>query len=91
MSCATKHNFVLNDISNNTDITSYGSNYLSLTLPGEQHQQSFSCLNDDICTTVILEQAEKLYNKLVIKLTNEAMAAAAAIKESSLSLPLPII
>jgi hypothetical protein len=84
-------NFVLNDISNNndTDTTSYGSNCLSLTLPGEQ--QSSSYISDDIYTVVILEESEKLYNKLVIKLTNEAMAAAAAIKESSLPLPLPII
>jgi hypothetical protein len=85
------YNFVLNDISNNndTDTTSYGSNCLSLTLPGEQ--QSSSYISDDIYTVVILEESEKLYNKLVIKLTNEAMAAAAAIKESSLPLPLPII
>jgi hypothetical protein len=83
-------NFVLNDISNNdTDTTSYGSNCLSSTLPGEQ--QSSSYISDDIYTVVILEESEKLYNKLVIKLTNEAMAAAAAIKESSLPLPLPII
>jgi hypothetical protein len=82
-------NFVSNDISNNNDTTSYGSNYLLLTLPGEQ--QSSSYISDDIYTVVILEESEKLYNKLVIKLTNEAMAAAAAIKESSLPLPLPII
>jgi hypothetical protein len=83
-------NFVLNDISNNvTDTTSYGSICLSSTLPGEQ--QSSSYISDDIYTVVILAESEKLYNKLVIKLTNEAMAAAAAIKESSLPLPLPII
>jgi hypothetical protein len=82
-------NFVSNDISNNNDTTSYGSNCLSLTLPGGQ--QSSSYISDDIYTAVILEESEKLYNKLVIKLTNESMAAAAAIKESSLPLPLPII
>jgi hypothetical protein len=82
-------NFVSNDISNNNDTTSYGSNYLLLTLPGGQ--QSSSYISDDIYTAVILEESEKLYNKLVIKLTNESMAAAAAIKESSLPLPLPII
>jgi hypothetical protein len=59
-----------NDI--DTDRSSYGSNYLSLMLPGQQ-QQSF---NDDIYYAVISEEAEKLYNKLTTKLTNEAMAAA---------------
>jgi hypothetical protein len=70
-------NFVLND----TDTYSNESNHLSLMLPGQQQQQqlqSFSYLNDDICTVVILEEAEKLYNKLTTKLTNEAMAAAAS-------------
>jgi transposase len=77
-------NFVLNDISNNTDITSYGSNYLSLTLPGEQHQQSFSCLNDDIYAAVILEEAGKLYNGLTTKLANEVISASApAVRTSS--------
>jgi hypothetical protein len=47
-------NFVLND----SDISSYGSNYLSLKLPGQQ--QPYNYLNDDICTAVILEQAGKL-------------------------------
>ena len=45
-------NFVLND----TDTYSNESNHLSLMLPGQQQQQlqSFSYLNDDICTVVIL-------------------------------------
>jgi hypothetical protein len=77
-------------MSNNNDTTSYGSNCLSLTLPGGQQSSSYIS-DDDIYTAVILEESEKLYNKLVIKLTNESMAAAAAIKESSLPLPLPII
>jgi MinD-like ATPase involved in chromosome partitioning or flagellar assembly len=81
-------NFLLNDVSNNTDSTYYGSNCLSLILPGQEQQQSFRYLNDDIFTAVILEEAEKLYNYLTAKLTNEVIAAAAAIKESS-SLPLP--
>jgi hypothetical protein len=82
-------NFVLNDISNNNDTTSYGSNYLSLTLPGEQQQQSFSYNNDDIYAALILEEAEKLYNKLTTKLTNEIIIAAAAAMKT-LSLPLPL-
>jgi hypothetical protein len=73
-------NFVLNDISNNYT-TSYGSNYPSLMV-SEQQQQSFS---DDLYSALILEEAEKLYNKLTTKLTNNVIAAAAAaIRESSL-------
>ena len=76
-------NFVLSDISNND--TSNPSNYHSLILSGEQ-QQSFGYISDDdICTAVILEEAEKLYNKLTTELTNRVMASkAVAIKESSL-------
>jgi hypothetical protein len=75
------YNFVLSDISNNdTDTTSYGSNYRLLMLPGQkQQQQSFN----DICAAVILEEAEKLYNELTTKLTNDVIAATdAAIRES---------
>jgi hypothetical protein len=68
-------NFVLNDSSNND--TSNPSNYHSLILSGEQ-QQSFSYISDDdIYTTLILEEAEKLYNKLTTKLTNDIIAAVA--------------
>ena len=71
------------DISNNTN----GSSYLSLM--SEQPQQSSSYISGNIYSALILEESEKLYNKLITKLTNEAMAAAAAaIKESSLSLPI---
>jgi hypothetical protein len=80
------YNFVSYNISDNNDTTSYESNSLSLMLPGQQQQQSFS---DDIYTTLILEEAEKLYNNLTTKLTNEVMAAAAAIRAPSLPLPLP--
>jgi hypothetical protein len=69
-------NFVLND----SDISSYGSNHLSLILPG---QQPSNYLNDDICTAVILYESEKLYNELTTKLTNDVMAAAAAVRASS--------
>jgi hypothetical protein len=75
-------NFVLND----TDITSYGSNHLSLMLQ-EQEQQPSNYTNDNIYTAVILEEAEKLYNELTIKLANSVIAAAAAVKTSS-SIPL---
>jgi hypothetical protein len=52
-------------------------------MPGRQQQrQSFN----DIYTALILEEAEKLYNKLMTELTNRVMVAAsssaAAISES---------
>jgi hypothetical protein len=54
-----------------------------------QRAQSFSYVNKyDICTAMILEEAEKLYNELTTKLTNEVMTAAAAIKASSLPFPI---
>ena len=61
--------------------TTYGSNYPSLMLSGQQ-QQSFI----DSYTAVILEESEKLYNTLNTELTNRFIttAAAAAIRASSL-------
>jgi hypothetical protein len=52
-------------------------------LPGQeqQQQQSFRNHNENICSVVILEESERLYNKLITKLTNDVIAAAAAIKE----------
>ena len=49
---------------------------------GQQHQQqSFN----DIYTTLILKEAQKLYNKLTTELTNRAIAAAeAGIRATSL-------
>ena len=78
------YNFVIHDNSNNTPI-SYGSNYPSSMLLGrqEQQQQSFN----DSYTVLILEEGEKLYNKLTTKLTNRGIAAAAAMTASSLSSP----
>ena len=50
----------------------------------QRQQQSFN----DSYTALILEEAEKIYNKLTTKLTNEVMTAAAAdIRVSSLPLP----
>ena len=64
------YNFVIHDNSNNTPI-SYGSNYPSLV--SEQRQQSFI----DSYIALILEEAEKFYNKLITELTNRVMAAKA--------------
>jgi hypothetical protein len=76
------YNFVIHDNSNDTTIN-YGSNYISL-MSGRQHQQqSFN----DSYTALILEEAEKLYNKLMTELTNRVIAATAdatTIKASSL-------
>jgi hypothetical protein len=58
------YNFVIHDNSNNTTIN-YRPNYPSLV--SEQHRQSFN----DSYTVLILEEAEKLYNKLTTQLTNK--------------------
>jgi hypothetical protein len=80
-----EYNFVLYNIPN-SNATSYSFNSLSLMLPGQQQQQqSFN----DAYTALILEESEKLYNKLTTELTNMVMVAAAdatAIRASS-SLP----
>jgi len=62
-------NFVLNDTSVQTTSAAYGSNYLSLMSGRDQHQQSFN----DTYTALILEEAEKLYNELITKLTNSVI------------------
>ena len=77
------YNFVIQDNSNNTTI-SYGSNYPSL-MSRQQHQQQQS-FNDNY-TALILEEAEKIYNKLIAELTNSVITASASIRESSLPLP----
>ena len=61
------------DNSNNNTII-YGSNYPSLMLSVQkQQQQSFN----DRYAALILEEAEKLYNKLTTELANKVMAATA--------------
>jgi hypothetical protein len=72
-------NFVYYNISNNV----YSSNYLSLMSGQQQHQQSFN----DIYTSLILEESEKLYNKLMIELTNRSIAGAATMRASLLASP----
>jgi hypothetical protein len=76
------YNFVIHNNSNNTTV-SYGSNYPLLVLSGRQQQQSFS----DSYTALILEEAEKLFNKLTAELTNRVMGAAAAVAVKTSSLP----
>ena len=72
-------NFVLY---NTSVVTTYGSNYISLMLSrGQPHQQqSFNYTY----TALILEESEKLYNKLIIELTDPVKAAAGASMVSSL-------
>jgi transposase len=80
------YNFIIHDNSNNTTIISNGSNYHSLMLSGQQHQQqSFN----DSYTTLILEEAEKIYNELITELTNRVIASVATGTIRALSLPLP--
>jgi transposase len=77
------YNFITYSTSVETTSATYGPNHTSLMLSGQQ--QSFN----DNYTALILEESEKLYNKLKPELTNRIMAAAAdatAIRASS-SLP----
>jgi hypothetical protein len=72
------YNFVIYYNPNNTTV-SYGPNYPSLMLSGQQQQQqSFN----DSYTALIIEEAEKLYNELITKLTDSTIAAAVAIRAS---------
>ena len=78
------YNFVIYYNSNNTSI-GYGFNYSSLLLSGRQQHQQWSF--NDSYTALILEEAEKIYNKLITKLTDRVIAAAGAIRASSLPVP----
>jgi hypothetical protein len=71
--------------SNNTATISYGSNYPSFMSGGQQQhqQQSFNGRH----AALILEEAEKLCNKLITEFTNRSIAAAADIRVSSLPVP----
>jgi transposase len=78
------YNFVIYNNLNKSAI-SYGSNYPSLMLSGQQQQQQQSF--NDSYTALILEEAEKLYNMLTTELINRVIAAAAdatVIRASSL-------
>jgi hypothetical protein len=73
------YNFVIHDNSNNTTIN-YRSNYLSLMSSGQQ-QQSFN----DTYTALILEESEKIYNKLTTEFTNRVISAVRATSLPSLT------
>src|SRR5215212_2302436 len=76
------YNFISYSTSVETASPAYGSNYISLMSSGQQQrQQSFT----DTYTALILEESEKLYNKLTTELTNKVMTATAKdIRTSSL-------
>ena len=76
-------NFVSYNTSVVTASTTYGSNYLSLTSGRQDQQQSFN----DSYTALVVEESEKLYNKLTTELTNWSITATPTIRESSLPLP----
>jgi hypothetical protein len=77
------YNFISYSTSVETTSASYESNYLSLMSGGRQQQQSFN----DTYTALILEEAEKLYNKLMTELTSSVIAASPAMSISSLPQP----
>jgi hypothetical protein len=71
------YNFISYSTSVETTATTYGSNYLSLmSSERKQQQQSFN----NIYTALILEETEKLYNKLMTELTNRVIAATASVR-----------
>ena len=72
------YNFVLYSTSVETTSTTYGSNYLSLMSEQQQHQQQ-QAFNDNY-TALILEEAEKIYNKLITEFTNRVITASATIR-----------
>jgi hypothetical protein len=73
------YNFVIHDNSNNPAI-SYGPTYPSLmSSEQQQHQQQQQSFND-IYTALILEEAEKLYKKLITEFTNRVITASATIR-----------
>ena len=78
------YNFISYSTSVETTSATYGSNYLSLMSGGQQQQQqSFN----DSYTALILEESEKLYNKLTTEFANMVIAATAAVRASSLPSP----
>ncbi len=60
-----------------TDSATYGSNYLSLMSEQQQHQHQSLI---DNYTALILEEAEKIYNKLITEFTNRVITASATIR-----------
>jgi hypothetical protein len=64
-----------------TSTATYGSNYPSLMLSGRQQQQHQQSFNDSYIA-LILEESEKLYNKLRTELTNSVIVATVAIRPS---------
>jgi hypothetical protein len=76
------YNFLLYSTSIGTASATYGSNYLSL-MSSEQQQHQQQPFNDNY-TALILEEAEKLYNKLMTELTNRLTGA---VRGASLPLP----
>jgi hypothetical protein len=75
-------NFMMYYNSNNTATISYGSNYPSFMSGGQQqHQQQ---LFNGRYAALILEEAEKLCNKLITEFTNRSITAAVDIRASSL-------
>jgi hypothetical protein len=62
--------------------TTYGSNY-PLLMTGRQQQQHQQQSFNDNYTALILEESEKLYNKLITELTNRIIVATDASSRTS--------
>ena len=69
------YKFIIHDNSNNSPISYRSNSPLSMLSGRRQQQQQQSVI--DSYTTLILEEAEKIYNKLTTELTNRVITAIA--------------
>jgi hypothetical protein len=74
------YNFIMYYNSNNTATISYGSNYPSFMSGGQQQQQHQEQSFNGRYAALILEEAEKIYNKVTKEFTSRVITASATIR-----------
>jgi hypothetical protein len=84
-----KFRSIFNNISSMIDYNSNGQDYTVSCMYGQQQQQSSSPdYNTEANVSIIVEEAEKLYNNLVKDCTNKVIITDCTFSKSSSSLPL---